>query len=80
MTPALQPHVTGVNSRAPRRDMPYRMGQDDGMVYVPSPMIEELRRELVAFKQASGAWWACAAMQLAGAVEALIDEADCDHI
>lgn len=51
MTPALQPHVTGVNSRAPRRDsMPYRMVQDDGMVYVQSPMIEELRRELVAFK------------------------------
>jgi len=56
------------------------MVQDDEMVYVPSPMIEELRRELVAFKQASGAGWACAAMQLAGAVEALIDEADCDRI
>lgn len=46
------------------------------MVYVPPPMIEDLRHELATFKQASGAAWACAAMHLAGAVEALLDEAD----
>ncbi|MFN8073558.1 MAG: hypothetical protein U0R66_17375 [Mycobacterium sp.] len=46
------------------------------MTYVPSPVLEELRVELATFKQASGADWASAAMHLAGAVEALLDEAD----
>jgi hypothetical protein len=48
----------------------------NGMVHVPQPMIEDLRHELASFKTASGAYWACAAVQLAGAVEALLDETD----
>jgi len=39
-------------------------------------MIEDLRQELATFKQASGAAWASAAMHLAGAVEALLDQAE----
>jgi hypothetical protein len=46
------------------------------MIFVPEAVIEDLRRELVCFKQASGARWAAAAMQLAGAVEALLEEAE----
>ncbi len=51
--------------------------QNGLMVHVPKPMIEDLRHELASFKTASGAYWACAAVQLAGAVEALLDETDC---
>ncbi len=51
--------------------------QNGPMVHVPKPMIEDLRHELASFKTASGAHWMCAAAQLAGAVEALLDETDC---
>lgn len=71
-----EPRATGVTTHRTRRDMPFAMGQNGGMIYVPSPMIEELRNELATFKRASGADWACAAMHLAGVVEALLDEAD----
>lgn len=50
--------------------------QNGSMVHVPKPMIEDLRHELATFKTASGAYWACAAVHLAGAVEALLDETD----
>ncbi len=56
--------------------MPILVSENGGMVYVPSPMIEELRNELATFKRASGADWASAAVHLAGVVEALLDEAD----
>ncbi len=46
------------------------------MLSVPEPFIEDLRKELACFKQASGAQWAPAAMQLAGAVEGLLEQAD----
>ncbi|EUA17437.1 hypothetical protein MAHJHV30_34310 [Mycobacterium avium subsp. hominissuis] len=46
------------------------------MPNVSEPAIADLRAELLSFKQASGAQWACAAVQLAGAVEALLEEAE----
>lgn len=52
------------------------MGNHGRMVSVPVPLLEDLRNELVSFKTATGAHWAPAAVQLAGAVEALLDEAD----
>ena len=48
------------------------------MFRVSEAAIEDLRAELAGFKQASGAQWACAAVQLAVAVEALLDEAQLD--
>jgi hypothetical protein len=52
------------------------MVQDGGMVHVPQPVIEDLRQELATFKNASGAAWASAAVHLAGAVEALLDQTE----
>jgi hypothetical protein len=52
------------------------MVQDGGMVHVPQPVIEDLRQELAQFKNASGAAWASAAVHLAGAVEALLDQTE----
>ncbi len=46
--------------------------------HVSEPAIADLRAELLSFKQASGAQWACAAVQLAGAVEALLEDAESD--
>ncbi|MCV6991822.1 MULTISPECIES: hypothetical protein [Mycobacterium avium complex (MAC)] len=48
------------------------------MPNVSEPVIADLRAELLSFKQASGAQWACAAVQLAGAVEALLEDAEAD--
>lgn len=46
------------------------------MPNVSESALADLRAELCSFKQASGAHWACAAVQLAGAAEALLDEAE----
>lgn len=59
-----------------RRDSAVPIVQNEGMVHVPQPMIEDLRHELAEFKNASGAAWASAAVHLAGAVEALLDETE----
>lgn len=48
------------------------------MARVSDEMLAEVRRELAQFKAASGYQSAYAAAHLAGAVEALLDEADCD--
>lgn len=52
---------------------------DEGKYTMPNvsePALADLRAELDSFKQASGAHWACAANQLAGAAEALLDDAE----
>jgi len=54
------------------------MRENQTMPNISEPAIADLRAELRSFKQASGAEWACAANQLAGAVEALLDEAETD--
>ena len=46
------------------------------MPNVSEPVLTDLRAVLLSFKEASGAQWACAAVQLAGAVEALLDDVD----
>jgi hypothetical protein len=54
------------------------MPENQVMPNVSEPALADLRAELRSFKEASGAKWAYAAAQLAGAVEALLDEAEPD--
>lgn len=51
-------------------------GGEATMARVSDEMLREVRRELAQFKQASGHQSAYAAAHLAGAVEALLEEAE----
>jgi len=46
------------------------------MPTVSQPALADLRAELRSFKEASGPQWAYAAAHLAGAVEALLEDAE----
>jgi ferredoxin-thioredoxin reductase catalytic subunit len=59
-------------------DVKQRVVVRSDMAWVSDEMLAEVRRELAQFKAASGHQSAYAAAHLAGVVEALLDEADCD--